>query len=168
MLQRVARSIRFVESLLATAAYAAVAIILMADIVGREIFGHSFLGAQQVAVYGAIIAGFLGLTIATSDDAHLRPKFLDFLLRRQETLADRVGNTVSGMFFVAGAYIAWTFVAISMNSGDRAPVLYFFVWPLQMVIPYAFLSAGLKHLIFAIDPGAKTVGLDDPAHKAPS
>jgi hypothetical protein len=44
-----------------------------------------------------------------------------------------------------------------MQAGDRAPVLYFVVWPLQLVIPYAFASAGLKHLAYALQPDLKPV-----------
>ena len=50
-----------------------------------------------------------------------------------------------------------------MDSGDRAPVLYFFVWPLQLIIPYAFVSCGLKHLIFAIEPALKAKPADTAA-----
>ena len=155
MLSAIARGLTRVESIVATAAYAAVAGLLMTDVIGREVFSTAFLGAQQIAVYGAIIAGFLGLTLATSDGSHLRPEFMDFVFRRYEPGVKRLGDAVSAAFFFAGAYVAWTFVIISMQSGDRAPVLYFFVWPLQLVIPYAFGSCGLKHLIFAIRPDLK-------------
>ena len=147
--------LRLGEAIIATAAYAAVAGILMVDVIGRELFLTSFLGAQQLAVYGAIIAGFLGLTLATSDNAHLRPGFMDFVFRRWERTVVRLGDAISALFFFAAAYVAWTFVAISMEAGDRAPVLYFFVWPLQLVIPYACASAGLKHFAFAIRPDLK-------------
>ena len=142
------------EAIVAAAAYAAVAILLMSDVIGREVFGQAFLGTQQLAVYAAIIAGFLGLTLATSDNSHLRPEFMDFAFRKW-AVVERVGDTLSGVFFFASAYIAWTFVAISMDAGDKAPVLYFVVWPLQLVIPYAFISAGLKHLAFALRPDLK-------------
>jgi TRAP-type C4-dicarboxylate transport system permease small subunit len=144
-----------VESIVATIAYGIVATLLMADVIGRELFSSSFLGTQQVAVYGAIIAGFLGLTLATSDNGHLRPGFMDFLFRKHEQIVTRISDLVSAAFFWASAYIAWTFVSISMESGDKAPVLYFVLWPLQLVIPYAFASSGLKHLIFAIRPELK-------------
>lgn len=141
---------------MAAAAYAAVALLLMSDVIGREVFGQAFLGTQQLAVYGAIIAGFLGLTLATSDNAHLRPEFMDFALRGI-TWVGRAGDLISALFFFAAAYIAWTFVEVSMEAGDRAPVLYFVVWPLQLVIPYAFVSAGLKHLGFAARPDLKPI-----------
>lgn len=44
---------------------------------------------------------------------------------------------------------------ISREAGDKAPVLYFVLWPLQLVIPYAFATAGLKHLVFTLRPDLK-------------
>jgi TRAP-type C4-dicarboxylate transport system permease small subunit len=156
MLRAMLKTVTLTESIAATIAYAVVAVILMVDVIGREVFSTSFLGLQQLAVYGAIIAGFLGLTLATSDNAHLRPAFLDRLAPTAlEPMVQRLGDLVSAGFFFAGAWVCWSFVAYSMEVGDRAPVMYFLLWPLQLVIPYAFASAGLKHLIFAADPALK-------------
>lgn len=160
-LHRFIKGLRLIEAIIATAAYTAVASILIADVIGRELFATSFLGAQQLAVYGAIIAGFLGLTLATSDNAHLRPGFLDFVTKRRERIVVRAGDIVAGVFFLAAAYVAWTFVEVSMEAKDRAPVLYFVVWPLQLIIPYALASAGVKHLVFGMRPDLKP----DPAEK---
>ncbi len=117
--------------------------------------GTSLFGAQQIAVYGAILAGFLGLSLATSDNSHLRPGFMDFVFGQHERFIARIGDGLSAAFYLGAALVAWTFVAISMEAGDRAPVLYFTVWPLQLVIPYAFVAAGLKHFIFSLRPDLK-------------
>lgn len=152
---RLLETLRIVESVSAAAAYAAVALLLMYDVVAREVFGQALLGTQQLAVYGAILAGFLGLTLATSDNSHLRPAFMDFLVAKIHIPIERIGDTISAIFFFIAAYIAWTFVVVSFEAGDKAPVLYFVVWPLQLIIPYAFLSAGTKHLIFSLRPDLK-------------
>ena len=163
MLHKIIDGLKLVESIVATGAYALVAGLLIVDVVGRELFATSFLGFQQIAVYGAIVAGFLGLTLATSDGSHLRPGFMDFIFRNQERLVWRAADILSSIFFFASAYVAWTFVIISMDSGDRAPVLYFFVWPLQIVLPYAFASCGIKHLVFAIEPQLRPIPDEVPA-----
>lgn len=155
MMKSVLKGLTLTESIVATIAYGLVATLLMVDVIGREVFSSALLGIQQLAVYGAIVAGFLGLTLATSDNSHLRPEFLDFVAGRHSALFSRLGDLLSASFFFAGAYVAWTFVQISMESGDKAPVLYFVLWPLQLVIPYAFGSAGAKHLIFALRPDLK-------------
>ena len=155
MLEAVLIWLKRTESVVATAAYAVVAILLMVDVIGRELFSTTFLGMQQIAVYGAIVAGFLGLTLATSDNSHLRPEFLDFAAGPFEKQVKRLGDVLSAVFFFGATYVALTFVAISIEAGDKAPVLYFVLWPLQLVIPYAFFSAGLKHLIFGLRPALK-------------
>jgi len=155
MIEAALKWLKLFESIVATAAYAAVAILLMIDVIGRELFATSFLGMQQIAVYGAIVAGFLGLTLATSDNAHLRPEFMDFAVGRYQNEAKRVGDFLSALFFFAATYVAYTFVLISMDAGDKAPVLYFVIWPLQLVLPYAFGSAGVKHLIYGLRPDLK-------------
>ncbi|WP_171052690.1 TRAP transporter small permease [Ruegeria sediminis] len=156
MLRFILNGVTLAESITATIAYAFVAVLLMVDVIGREVFSSALLGIQQLAVYGAIVAGFLGLTLATSDNSHLRPAFLDFLAGRHQREVARIGDALSAIFFFGAGYVAWTFVQISMENGDRAPVLYFVLWPLQLVVPYAFGSAGLKHLIFALRPDLKS------------
>jgi len=149
--------LRLIEAIMATVAYAAVACILMVDVIGREVFQTSFLGAQQLAVYGAILAGFLGLTLATSDSSHLRPGFLDFVFHKHHILIQRIGDGVSALFYLGASLVALQFVLLSMDAQDRAPVLYFVVWPLQIIIPFAFLSAGIKHAAYAWQPTLKHV-----------
>src|SRR5210317_1855870 len=100
MFEAALKWLKLSESIVATAAYTVVAILLMIDVIGRELFATSFLGMQQIAVYGAIIAGFLGLTLATSDNAHLRPEFMDFVFKGRETLAVRLGDAISCVFFL--------------------------------------------------------------------
>lgn len=158
MLNKVLKWIRFSESVVAAIAYAVVASLLIIDVVGREVFSTAFLGMQQIAVYGAIVAGFLGLTLATSDNAHLRPEFLDFIGGRNSVAAFRLGDLISAVFFAAFAWVALDFVQISREVGDKAPVLYFLLWPIQLVIPYAFCSAALKHFIFALKPELRPAG----------
>ena len=156
-MRQLLRGLRLIESLVATVAYGTVAALLIYDVIGREVFGTSFLGADQLAVYGAIIAGFLGLSLATSDNAHLRPAFMDFLFKKHEASVVRAGDFISCVFFIAAAIVAWSFVSVSMEAQDRAPVFYFVVWPLQIIIPYAFLSCAAKHGIFALRPDLKPV-----------
>ena len=155
MLRLILRMITAAEGIAAASAYTVVAALLILEVVGREFFATTFLGSEQLAVYGAIIAGFLGLTLATSENAHLRPEFLDFVTRPYESLIRRGSDLLASLFFFGAAIVAAQFVSVSMNSSDKAPILYFVLWPLQLVIPYTFASAGLKHLIFTLQPELK-------------
>lgn len=156
------RGLNWLESAAAALAYALVAGLLIADVVGREVFGNGVFGAQKMAVYGAVVAGFLGLSLATAKNSHLRPSFLDFVI--QNDAIERVGDFFSAAFFLAMAYIGGEFVQQSFEYADRAAVLYWLLWPIQLVIPYAFVSTSLRHLIFGLYPELKAGSAPEEKH----
>lgn len=141
------------EAFAATIAYLIVAGLLIGDIVGREVFASPIHGAQKIAVYGAIVAGFLGLSLATADNMHLRPSFLDGVIpKRYEPAINRLSDCTACVFFLAMAVVGAMFVNESMKYSDRAAVLYWLLWPIQIVIPYALTTTAIRHGIFALWP----------------
>ncbi|MCY4395852.1 MAG: TRAP transporter small permease [Rhodospirillaceae bacterium] len=150
------RALFWFEAGLATAAYAGVAGLLLADVLSREIFGEAIWGAQKIAVFGAIIAGFLGLVLSTASNSHLRPQFADgWFPRAWSPGVDRAGDVFSGMLYIGFAIVAVGYVEESIVARERAAVLYTPLWPIQIVLPYAFFSSALRHLSFAAFPGLK-------------
>lgn len=147
------RAINLIEGAVASIAYTIVAALLIGDVLGREFLGTGIFGAQKMAVFAAIVAGFLGLALATAANAQLRPTFLDHLLKGP--MVDRVGDGVSAVFYLFLAYVAAVFIAQSMEFKDRAAVLYWLLWPIQLIIPYALTSTALRHAIFALWPDLK-------------
>ena len=150
---RVQRWLKRFESALAALAYSTVALLLIADVLGRELFGQALFGAQKMAVFAAIVAGFLGLSLATNAGSHLRPGFLDNIFpARFDSLIWRLADTLSSLIYLVLAIVAIQFILVSMSAGDRAAVLYWTLWPIQLVIPYAFFSSSIQHAIFAAWP----------------
>lgn len=150
------RALYWFEAGLATAAYAGVAGLLLADVLSREILGEAIWGAQKIAVFGAIIAGFLGLVLSTASNSHLRPQFADgWFPRAWSPGVDRAGDVFSGMLYIGFAIVAVGYVEESIVARERAAVLYTPLWPIQIVLPYAFFSSALRHLSFAAFPGLK-------------
>jgi len=154
--QRVLRLLYRFEAFAATVAYAAVACLLIGDVIGREVFATSIHGAQKIAVYAAIVAGFLGLSLATADNMHLRPSFLDGLVPHRFTrIVQRASDSFSCLFFIVMAVIGAMFVQQSMQFSDRAAVLYWLLWPIQIVMPYALLTTAIRHGVFALYPATR-------------
>ena len=141
------------EGLVAVAAYAVTCGLLLADVFAREFMSQSIWGAQKMAVFGAIVAGILGLTIAVGKNAHLRANFADKVLPWK--WVDRVGDLVSGLLFAGLCWYAIVFVGESMEFRDRAEVIGIPLWPIQLVFPYAFGTAAFRHLVFFLIPGTK-------------
>ena len=131
----------------------------------EKYLGHSVFGAQKMAVFAAVVAGFLGLSLATAAGSHLRPGFMDGIFpARFNTTVWRAADVVSSLIYLALAIVAIQFVLVSMEAGDRAAVLYWTLWPIQMVIPYAFFSSAIQHAIFALWPQLRPASDPVAAH----
>ena len=52
-------------------------------------------------------------------------------------------------------YFAVLLVMQSYEYQEKAAVLYWQLWPIQLVIPYAFFSTAIRHLCFAAWPVLK-------------
>jgi len=144
------------ESVLAAIAYAVVVALLLGEIIARELFSTSIWGSQKMAVFAAIIAAFFGLTLATAANAHLRPQFADNWWPRhwQPTIA-RLGDLLSAAIFAGLGVVAAMYLKDTYANGDRAAVLYWPLWPIQLILPYAFFASGLRHLAFGLWPELK-------------
>ncbi len=142
-----------VEGFVAVTAYAVTCGLLLADVFSREVYAQSIWGAQKFAVFGTIIAGILGMSIAVGNNAHLRATFADRVL--PWPWIERLGDLISAAIFATLAWYAADFVAEAIKFSDRAEVVNIPLWYFEVVFPYAFGSAGLRHLVFALQPAAK-------------
>lgn len=142
-----------IEGMVAVIAYTVTCGLLLADVFAREFLSQALWGAQKMAVFGAIIAGILGLTIAVGNNTHLRATFADGLLPFR--WMDRVGDLISAGLFAALCWYSIIFVGESIEFNDKAAVINIPLWPIQMIFPYAFGTASFRHLIFFLLPGVK-------------
>lgn len=140
----------WLESAVAVVAYLTTAAVLLGQILAREVFVTSIEGGSKIAIFGAIIAGCLGLVIATGENAHLRPTFADRVLPAK--WGGRFGDVVSALLHLGLAYYAFVFVAESRAFGDVAEIIRWPLWIVQLVFPYMFVSSAFKHLVFAFQP----------------
>ena len=144
------------ESIVAVIAYLVVASLLLGEIAARELFSSSIWGSQKMAVFAAIFAAFLGLSLATAANAHLRPQFADYWWPAAwHARMARFGDGLSCLIYIGLGVIAAFYISDTFSNQDRAAVLYWPLWPIQLVIPYAFFSSALRHLAFAIWPEMK-------------
>lgn len=137
----------------ATVFYAVLAVLLLADVVGRELFDHGVFGAQRVAVYCTIVAGNFGLALAAAAGAHIRPRVADnWLPARWSGGLDRVADVITGAVFIVVAFYATRLVEESFDFETVSPVIDWKIWPIQAVIPLGYALAALHYFIFAAYP----------------
>ena len=99
----------------------------------------------------SIIAGFLGVGLATAMGAHMRPRVADtWVPRSWDKGLKRLSNLVAAVIFGTAGYYASLFWHTGYTMGDTAPVLNWPLWPIQLVVPYAFFTTTLRYLLFAV------------------
>lgn len=142
-----------IEGTVAAIAFLCAATAILADVVGREFFGQGIWGAAKFAVFGAVSAGFLGIGLATHAGMHLRPQFADGVIpARFEPAMKRIAPLIASSIFFFISALAYIYVRETFEYGQVAPVLDWPMWVVQLVMPYAFFSNGVRNLIYALQP----------------
>jgi TRAP-type C4-dicarboxylate transport system permease small subunit len=150
------------ECWLAVAAFAFIAGILILDVLGREFLGPllRFLGfnpgatgiffSQKLSIFALVIGSFAGIGIATATGAHIVPTFASAWVPSNWQVAfDRAADLLTGICLLVVVWFGYKFVASSMATDLRAPVLDWPVWPVQLAIPLGFLSAAGRYFFYA-------------------
>ena len=149
-MSRFLKGLWYLEATVCVVAFFITAGGLMADVLARELLGNGIFGAQRVAVWSTAITGLLGFALVTAERGHLRPTFLDGLLPKAlEPHIERIGEVISALICFGLGYFAEDFVQSSAALGERGMAIPILVWPIQLVLPWMFLSSGLRHLIYA-------------------
>jgi TRAP-type C4-dicarboxylate transport system permease small subunit len=157
-----------IECWIAVAAFSFIAIILLLDVLGREILGPlirllgfpamatGIFASQKLSIFALVIGSFAGIGIATATASHLVPRVgFGWVPARWDPWFNRLADLITGLFLVGVSYYAWIFVESSMATDLRAPVLDWSVWPIQLAIPIGFLSAAGRYFLFAAWPSTK-------------
>ncbi len=155
------------ECWIAVASFAAIAALLIIDVLGREFVGPvfkmlglnaatGFPGAQKMAVFALVVGSYAGIGIATHTNSHLVPRVgFGWVPASWGDGINRVADIITGVMMLIVTYYAWMFVMASKSSSMRAPVLNWEVWPFQLAIAAGFLSAGLRYFFYAAWPELK-------------
>ena len=134
-------------------AFALMAAVVFADVVSREITGSGLPWARQVGVWANIAVTMIGLGIASSTGAHLRPRFADhWLPAAWEPVLIRMQEGIMALFCLAFAVLVSVVVYDSYLLQERSAILRVVVWPMQLVLIVAFGLAAFRHFGFALYP----------------
>ncbi len=134
-------------------AFSVLAIVLIADVLLREISGNGLPWVQQSGIYANVVVALFGLGLATSAGSHLRPRFADhWLPLAWQPMLQRIGYAVTGFFLLLFAVFALQFSLQTRALDEVATVLRIPLWPMQLLIVIAFASAALRSFIYCLQP----------------
>ena len=78
---------------------------------------------------------------------------LDFITQgRAEVPARRAGRVAAAAILLFLAWGAVDMISFSRMIGERDLTLGWLVWPVQIILPVAFVLSALRHLIYAAFP----------------
>lgn len=123
----------FVGGLFLTAAV----VLIVWEIVGRSVFSHSMVGADEIAAYAVIWSVFFTASMAVKKNLHVR---IDVIFTVVPPAAaryiDMVGTVLSAMFT---AYLAWSGLALvreSLMLGEvTMTMLRLHLWIPHLIVP---------------------------------
>ncbi len=142
-----------VEKLICTIAFAVLVAVLFVDVISREATAAGLHWASQIGVWANVAVVMAGFGLASAGGAHLRPRFLDTVLPdKWEPLLGFLQNFVMALFCAAIGVVALLVVAGSYRLGEVEITLFWPVWPVQALMPLAFFTAMLRHLLYAWQP----------------
>ena len=153
------------ECWVAVGAFGFIAALLILDVLGREFLGPALrlLGfepgatgiffSQKLSIFALVIGSFAGIGIATATGAHIVPTFASaWVPPSWQLVFDRAADLLTGVCLLVVVWFGYKFVASSMATDLRAPVLDWPVWPVQFAIPLGFLSAAGRYFFYAAWP----------------
>lgn len=156
------------ECAVAVAAFAAIALLLIADLAGRQLLGPlmraagfaeaagGIVGASKLAVYALALGCWVGLGLASATGTHLVPRIgFGAVPATWSPTIDRLADALTAAAFLASAAYAAQAVQGSWQTGILAPLLQWPVWPVQLVMPLGLVSAALRHACFAVWPALR-------------
>ena len=141
------------ESIVAVTALFISAAALLADIFAREFFKVGLFGSFRVAVYATAASALVGFCVCISHGSHLRISFLDNAAPAAfRPLVQRIGHLISFSICVFFAYWAIFYVRQTAELGETDPSLHVVVWPMQLFMPWMFISGAVRYFAYFMFP----------------
>lgn len=157
-----------IECWLAVACFSFIAVILVLDVLGRELLAPllslaridagptGIFASQRLAIYALVVGSFAGIGIATATGSHLVPRVgFGWIPKAWAAGMDRFADILTGCFLLGVTYYGIRFVESTYAVDLRAPVLDWVVWPFQIAIPAGFVSAACRYFVYAIWPSLR-------------
>lgn len=163
---QVLRWLGVVERVLCALGFVVLVVVLFADVLSREATASGIHWASQIGVWANVLVVMAGFGLASGAGAHLRPRFADgWLPTAWEPALQTLQHLLMALFCLAIGGVAASVVTGSFRLGEVELTLFLPVWPVQALLPLAFLGGAVRHAIYAWAPELRPAetGAFDPA-----
>ena len=144
------------EKLIILVSFTIMALILVIDVIGREIISTGIVGAGRMSVLPLAIMAFFAIGLSSENDSHLRARVFDKIVpARFDATMTVVKELITAAFCALVTYSALLLVLESIEYGEKTRLLGWDLWPFQLSFVLAFAIATLRHLCFALIPSTR-------------
>jgi TRAP-type C4-dicarboxylate transport system permease small subunit len=149
-ISRIERALVAANRWVLVALMAAMAVLVIANVIARYVFNHSFVWAEEVSRYMMVWVGFLGGGLVLRLGAHIAVDVFQDLLSRRAAQAMRVAVVATmavgllAMLWLGGAYVEFAW-------GQETPVLNWNFGLVYLAIPIG-AALMLVHLALIAGP----------------
>jgi TRAP-type C4-dicarboxylate transport system permease small subunit len=154
--------ISFFERTACIVALAFMSVLIFIDVAMRTLFGTGLHWVGQTAVYANMVVALLGVGLASASAAHLRPRFADnWLPANWQPLLNSIAEAITACACVIFVYLSAQLVYETYQLQEISTVLRSLIWPVQLLLPLAFLLTALRHACYAIRPELRPAATTD-------
>lgn len=158
MAKKILNKLTLIEKWITFTAFLVLVVVIFADVAIRELSGTGLHWSRQIGVYANLFVVMFGLGVASSEAAHLRPKFADHWLPVSwNPILERFQEGLMCLFCLLFSIVATQVVIETFNDDVQSIVLRIAIWPFQAIIPIAFFMTSIRHLIYTIYPNLRPV-----------
>lgn len=139
------------EEVIITTCIWIMAVILVANVIGRTGFHRTLSFAEEVASIVTIFVTFVGTSYCVRIGRHITMTALyDALGPKGKKIFYLIVCLLTGFLMFAVAYISFTYVQELYSSGRVTNALLLPLWIPYLMIPLAFIVAGIQYLILFV------------------
>lgn len=134
---------------------AGIAVLTIANVVGRTLFGQSLAFAEEVSGFLIVFVTFLGIGYAAARGRHIRmTALLELLPEAHRRRLDRVVAITTAALLFGLSYLGLRYCLGTMRTlGSVSPVLGVPLWLVFLSAPLGFFLGGVQYVLVALRGG---------------
>lgn len=143
--------IRKIEEFILSGSVILMAVILVANVVGRVLFKHSLNFAEEVSSILTVFLTFAGVSYCARIGRHINMTALfDALPRTGKKAFLYISSTITFIAFMYLAYLSTNYVITICNTGRYTSALQIPLWIPYLMLPIGFFLAGIQYIFILI------------------
>ncbi|TMW72511.1 TRAP transporter small permease [Alteribacter natronophilus] len=135
------------EKLILSWAIIIIAVMVVGNVLSREITGRSWAFSQEISLLAVVAATFMGISYAARKGRHITMSaFFDLAPKRVKKALSIINPLITAIVLFVFAYFAFQYTMFNYNTGQTTSSLRFPIWIMTAFVPLGFMLGGIQFL----------------------